>query len=429
MPLSEFHRAASRNLHSTRSLMTADVSSSVPDDEFVELLWENGQIVMQGQSSKPKTSSHPKVEDWDHRDPTIQKLSHPEEFDSVASEASLAVPCSDIGSYAQDDDDDGVAPWITNPMEDPFSSEFFSEFVGINPNPPSIERSDGHSSRALREGSGLSKIGGNQSQGSVLNNAMSRMSGFGADDDHFRKQGSASASKPSGASNGVGVMNFANFSRPASLARANSESLHRLKTNEKVSLASASTNPTESTLIQSSGARGNLALDLQSKVNNHNYASLVANKGSISSDHRIDHQRSRFAASIPVAEKGPEAAVASSMCSGSSAGAASSDQKHGAKRKDREGEELGYHSEDVDDDGSKKPVTGRGGSSTKRTRAAEVHNLSERRRRDRINEKMRALQELIPNCNKVDKASMLDEAIEYLKTLQLQVQEWGWAWE
>lgn len=92
------------------------------------------------------------------------------------------------------------------------------------------------------------------------------------------------------------------------------------------------------------------------------------------------------------------------------------------------------------------------------------------RRRDRINEKMKALQELIPRCNKVtffiyiyifylsafsflgfegsysstyviviimilndipsvslskfqsDKASMLDEAIEYLKSLQLQVQ-------
>ncbi|KAM0927270.1 hypothetical protein ACQ4PT_002978 [Festuca glaucescens] len=60
--------------------------------------------------------------------------------------------------------------------------------------------------------------------------------------------------------------------------------------------------------------------------------------------------------------------------------------------------------------------------STKRGRTAEVHNMSERRRRDRINEKMRALQELIPNCNKIDKASMLEEAIEYLKTLQLQVQ-------
>ncbi|KAH1157732.1 hypothetical protein AAZX31_11G053300 [Glycine max] len=61
-------------------------------------------------------------------------------------------------------------------------------------------------------------------------------------------------------------------------------------------------------------------------------------------------------------------------------------------------------------------------SSSKRSRAAEVHNLSEKRRRGRINEKMKALQNLIPNSNKTDKASMLDEAIEYLKQLQLQVQ-------
>ncbi|KAJ1266303.1 hypothetical protein BS78_08G140700 [Paspalum vaginatum] len=61
-------------------------------------------------------------------------------------------------------------------------------------------------------------------------------------------------------------------------------------------------------------------------------------------------------------------------------------------------------------------------ATAKRRRAAEVHNLSERRRRDRINEKMKALQELIPHCNKTDKASMLDEAIEYLKSLQLQLQ-------
>ncbi|KAB2082665.1 hypothetical protein ES319_A05G213100v1 [Gossypium barbadense] len=64
-------------------------------------------------------------------------------------------------------------------------------------------------------------------------------------------------------------------------------------------------------------------------------------------------------------------------------------------------------------------------SSSKRSRAAEVHNLSEKRRRSRINEKMKALQNLIPNSNKTDKASMLDEAIEYLKQLQLQVQEAG----
>ncbi|XP_020530073.1 transcription factor PIF1-like [Amborella trichopoda] len=58
----------------------------------------------------------------------------------------------------------------------------------------------------------------------------------------------------------------------------------------------------------------------------------------------------------------------------------------------------------------------------KQSRAMEDHSLSERRRRERINSKLRALQELIPNCNKVDKASMLNEAIEYLKAHQMQVQ-------
>lgn len=55
-------------------------------------------------------------------------------------------------------------------------------------------------------------------------------------------------------------------------------------------------------------------------------------------------------------------------------------------------------------------------------RNAKVHNLSERKRRDKINEKIRTLKELIPNCNKMDKASMLDDAIDYLKTLKLQLQ-------
>ncbi|KAJ4831253.1 hypothetical protein Tsubulata_014569 [Turnera subulata] len=44
------------------------------------------------------------------------------------------------------------------------------------------------------------------------------------------------------------------------------------------------------------------------------------------------------------------------------------------------------------------------------------------RRRDRINQKMKALQKLVPNASKTDKASMLDEVIEYLKQLQAQVQ-------
>eukprot|EP00256_Glycine_max_P055752 XP_014623005.1 transcription factor PIF1 isoform X2 [Glycine max] len=77
---------------------------------------------------------------------------------------------------------------------------------------------------------------------------------------------------------------------------------------------------------------------------------------------------------------------------------------------------------DVDFESPEAKKQVRGSTSTKRSHAAEVHNLSERRRRDRINEKMKALQELIPRCNKSGKASMLDEPIEYLKSLQLQVQ-------
>ncbi|XP_038707575.1 transcription factor PHYTOCHROME INTERACTING FACTOR-LIKE 15-like isoform X1 [Tripterygium wilfordii] len=59
---------------------------------------------------------------------------------------------------------------------------------------------------------------------------------------------------------------------------------------------------------------------------------------------------------------------------------------------------------------------------SKRTRSAELHTISERRRRDRIKEKMGELQALIPNCNKSDKVSILDHAIGYLKALKNQIE-------
>ncbi|XP_074575476.1 transcription factor PHYTOCHROME INTERACTING FACTOR-LIKE 13-like isoform X2 [Curcuma longa] len=92
------------------------------------------------------------------------------------------------------------------------------------------------------------------------------------------------------------------------------------------------------------------------------------------------------------------------------------------KRKAREVEYSGCQSEEAECQSIKPNKSAQRPTSKRRSRAAEVHNLSERKRRDRINEKMKALQELIPHCNKTDKASMLDEAIEYLKSLQLQVQ-------
>ncbi|KAK8517964.1 hypothetical protein V6N12_016798 [Hibiscus sabdariffa] len=113
---------------------------------------------------------------------------------------------------------------------------------------------------------------------------------------------------------------------------------------------------------------------------------------------------------------------ASSASASAEATAKNPVQAENRKRKGREPEDAECHSEDAEFESADRKKRSRGSTSTKRSRAAEVHNLSERRRRDRINEKMRALQELIPRCNKSDKASMLDEAIEYLKSLQLQVQ-------
>ncbi|XP_038878568.1 transcription factor UNE10-like [Benincasa hispida] len=66
-----------------------------------------------------------------------------------------------------------------------------------------------------------------------------------------------------------------------------------------------------------------------------------------------------------------------------------------------------------------------GSCSTKQTRAAIIHNQSERRRRARIKQKMKDLQKLVPNGSKTDRASLLDDTIQYLKQLQAQVQFMG----
>ncbi|XP_068663811.1 transcription factor LRL1-like isoform X2 [Aristolochia californica] len=57
----------------------------------------------------------------------------------------------------------------------------------------------------------------------------------------------------------------------------------------------------------------------------------------------------------------------------------------------------------------------------RRGQATDPHSIAERLRREKIAERMKNLQELVPNSNKTDKASMLDEIIEYVKFLQLQV--------
>lgn len=57
----------------------------------------------------------------------------------------------------------------------------------------------------------------------------------------------------------------------------------------------------------------------------------------------------------------------------------------------------------------------------RRGQATDPHSIAERLRREKIAERMRALQELVPNTNKTDRAAMLDEIVDYVKFLRLQV--------
>ncbi|KAG0455679.1 hypothetical protein HPP92_023467 [Vanilla planifolia] len=59
----------------------------------------------------------------------------------------------------------------------------------------------------------------------------------------------------------------------------------------------------------------------------------------------------------------------------------------------------------------------------KRGQATNSHSLAERVRREKISERMRVLQDLVPGCNKITgKAVMLDEIINYVQSLQRQVE-------
>uniref|UniRef100_A0A0D9Y153 BHLH domain-containing protein n=1 Tax=Leersia perrieri TaxID=77586 RepID=A0A0D9Y153_9ORYZ len=88
-----------------------------------------------------------------------------------------------------------------------------------------------------------------------------------------------------------------------------------------------------------------------------------------------------------------------------------------------------------DDSGDrKKQASSSGGAKTRSPHAAGAHNLTEKRRRLKITERLRTLKRLVPGCDKshiltllgrhifqTDHASTLDQTIQYMKSLQQQV--------
>ncbi|XP_052176767.1 transcription factor bHLH137-like isoform X2 [Diospyros lotus] len=69
------------------------------------------------------------------------------------------------------------------------------------------------------------------------------------------------------------------------------------------------------------------------------------------------------------------------------------------------------------------PPTGYIHVRARRGQATDSHSLAERVRREKISERMKLLQSLVPGCDKVTgKAHMLDEIINYVQSLQNQVE-------
>ncbi|KAG6747629.1 hypothetical protein POTOM_047518 [Populus tomentosa] len=66
-------------------------------------------------------------------------------------------------------------------------------------------------------------------------------------------------------------------------------------------------------------------------------------------------------------------------------------------------------------------VSSSGKTRASRGAATDPQSLYARKRRERINERLKILQKIVPNGTKVDISTMLEEAVHYVKFLQLQI--------
>ncbi|KAJ6928461.1 transcription factor PIF3-like isoform X2 [Populus alba x Populus x berolinensis] len=500
MPLSELlYRMAEGKIDSSQEKdpsCSTDLSF-VPENDFGELIWENGQI----QSSRARKiqpcstlpCQNPKIRCKDIGNGTDIRTGKFGMMGSTLNELPMSVPAVEMG-VNQDDD---MVPWLNYPLDESpqhdYCSEFLPELSGVTVNGHSSQSnfpSFGKKSfsQSVRDARTVSVHNGlSLEQGDVAKNSSagdteanrprtsasqlylsssehcqtsfpyfrSRVSAKHGDStsnaahhvvsvDSIRAPTSGGGfpsikmqkQVPAQSTANSSLMNFSHFARPAALAKANLQNfgmragtgisnMERTQNKDKGSIASSS-NPAGCTPINSCSG-------LLKETSSHCLPVLMPPKvdakpseakpaeGFVPAelpeatipegDSKNDRNcRQNFCESaIKGAADVKEIVVASSSVgSDNSVERPSDDPTENLKRKHRDTEESEGPSEeisnaqDVEEEsvGAKKQAPARAGNGSKRNRAAEVHNLSER----------------------VDKASMLDEAIEYLKTLQLQVQ-------
>ncbi|KAE8725534.1 Phytochrome interacting factor 3, putative isoform 2 [Hibiscus syriacus] len=426
-PLSTRVRAAGKlDSSEDKNTSTPTDLSSVPENDIVELVWENGQVLMQGQSSRARkfpSCSSLQSHTFESRYKDIgnggnnAKMGKFGVMDSVLSEIPILVLSHD---------DDEMVPWLKYPEDQSLENEC----SGLLPELSRLTE-DGIPTRSNLASFDRNRQSIKDSFIISLNDADGFEQGMLSKvpipaDDEARPRCDSMGVKPSdddlsdikmqkrdpvAPCNNTVLMNFSHFSRPAALVKSSLQNIGAMAryekngSNEKGIGASV-----DYTLIDSNS-------ELQKEQISHYHSTIVPVKTDIK-ESKVKSQDTSVATEqngaigeenvlqkdeisgqvrgenaskrLPHSDKAVESVLAdSSVCCGTKVGRASDDSVvHNLKRKNCDDEEFECPSE---------------------------------RRRDRINEKMRALQD-IPNCNKVDKASMLDEAIEYLKILQLQVQ-------
>ncbi|KAJ4976196.1 hypothetical protein NE237_001302 [Protea cynaroides] len=374
------------------------------DNELVELLWRNGQVVLQSQTNrKPGLIANESRQ--------VQKTDQ-SMFKGIGSFGNSS-------NLIQEDE----TSWIQFPLEDSLEKEF-SDFLYELPitNPPEV-----YKPAKQFEADKYVKFGVTEE-----NNAPVSSSALRSPEPTFKHSHDPSLSENSMPPPRLqvppstqqdpnlgeigGIVNFSHFSKPIKTNLGPSKGLIVKKAAHNV--IRGEVGDSSAMTIGSSHCSSNQIANETDSSNGVGVTGMLPRP--VKEDAKKVFAQCERAQTVAL-----EQTVTSSSCgSGSSFGRAGkqSTSTPSNKRKARDADESEYQSEETEFESAEanKPVQRTG--SSRRSRAAEVHNLSERRRRDRINEKMKALQELIPHCNKSDKASMLDEAIEYLKSLQLQVQ-------
>ncbi|KAK4273332.1 hypothetical protein QN277_021756 [Acacia crassicarpa] len=390
---------AEKPTESIRPGITASHLASTFGNDFNELVWQNGQILVQGGSSS-RTMKRPSCFGYEayHEDHYIAKRARLNTL-HLLLDPSHQNPrqTNDLCSYPFD-----------------FSNKHGDEFSNL---------------RAERESD--SKPTGGSSQLCSSTSLQTHKHGLGSDER-------------------VEKINFSNFLKPALLFKStyqgNSASRHPNRLEEiKATDGGSSKALDHSVVIDSAkGSRGlkygvhpgqtaftsnkansttpfdgkkdqdTLLPDEQSEAVGCDRA--LRNQGSHGQYHHQTHSRK---GKTTVEFSRASLMASSSLCS---LGASNDPSLPSRKHEDTDDSTYVSDNDEETEDTTPKETPAQDGSRGKRIRNTRTYNLSERKRRDKINKKMRALKQLIPNCNEVDKASMLDDAIDYLKTLKLQLQ-------